>query len=855
MEKEYQFWQIEQSWQKFWQEKGYFKAVKDKNKKKFYSLVMFPYPSGKIHMGHVRNYTIGDIIARVKKLQGYNVLNPIGWDSFGLPAENAAIDNGIHPAKWTFENIEYMKSQLKKLGISYDWEREIATCKPEYYKWNQWFFIQMYKKGLIEKRMGAVNWCNSCATVLANEQVEDGKCWRCGNDVQNKDLAQWYFKITQYADELLSGHDQIKNTWPDRVLAMQKNWIGRSYGLKINFKLDGEDFPIFTTRPDTIFGVTFMAMAPEHPLASKIIEDAPNRAEIQKFIENTRKESKIDRTAEGIEKKGIFTGKYVEHPFTKGKIPLYIADFVLVEYGTGAVMAVPTHDQRDFLFAKKYGIPMKVVIQPKGVELDPKNMEAAYTEEGFLINSGEFDGISNKDAMDKIISKAEELKLGQRTVNYRLKDWLISRQRYWGTPIPMVCCDKCGVVPVDEKELPIILPEDVDFSKGGNPLTTSKKFIETKCPSCGGNARRETDTMDTFVDSSWYYARYTSPKEDKKPFDSEEANYWLSVDQYVGGIEHAVMHLLYSRFFHKIMRDLGLLTSSEPFSRLLTQGMVVANSYRCKEHGYFPPYMVLHNGKCPKCEEPLSIKIDKMSKSKKNGIDPDEMVQKYGADTVRVFMLFAAPPEKDLEWSDTGIEGSLRFLRRIYSFCHKHFEVLKAIQRYETKKEELTPEAFKLKKAVHKTIKRVTADFVDEYHFNTGIAAMMEFLNQLTAFSPDEENDYKVLKESIATLLRLLFPVAPHIAEELHHKLSPHEPSLYDLKWPVFDEALTKDDVVTYVVQVNGKLRANVEIEANALKEKAVELSKAAAIKFIEGRTIVKEIVVPNKLVNFVVKD
>ncbi|OHD11970.1 MAG: leucine--tRNA ligase [Spirochaetes bacterium GWB1_36_13] len=854
MEKEYQFWEIEKKWQKLWEEKNYSKAVLDQEKEKFYVLMMFAYPSGKLHMGHVRVYTIGDVISRIKRLQGFNVMNPGGWDAFGLPAENAAIDNGIHPAKWTFQNIENMKSQIQKIGISYDWEREIATCKPDYYKWNQWLFLKMLKKGLVEKKEGTVNWCEKCQTVLANEQVEDGQCWRCGSEVEPKELSQWYFKITQYAEELLEGHKELEGGWPERVLSMQKNWIGKSIGLQADFKWNNEDLPIFTTRPDTIFGVTYMAVAPEHPVIKKILEKKPENIELKNFVEKVKKESKIERTAEGVDKNGVFTGEYVTHPFTGEKTPLYAADFVLMEYGTGAVMCVPAHDQRDFLFAKKYNLPIKVVIQPKGTELSVSEMKEAYTGEGILTDSSDFSGLDNKTAIEKIIEKAEEIGIGTKTVNYRLKDWLLSRQRYWGTPIPMIYCDKCGIVPEKLENLPVILPEDVDFSKGGNPLATSKAFMNVTCPVCGSShARRETDTMDTFVDSSWYYARFASPKCESAPFEKTEGNYWMSVDQYVGGIEHAVMHLLYSRFFHKVMRDLGLVDSDEPFKRLLTQGMVVAHSFHCKTHGYIPPSET-DNGKCPHCQAELTVKVDKMSKSKKNGIDPDEMVKKYGADTVRVFMLFAAPPEKDLEWSDTGIEGAARFLRRIFQLALKNFEELKNIDPKTLKLENLSKSGAEINKIIHKTIKKVTEDFTVEYRFNTGIAFLMEYLNHLTSFQPENNEDKKILKEGTLILLRLLFPIAPHISEELYSVLSEKSQSIHELSWPSHNESFLIDNEVKIVVQVNGKLRANLDMPVDAPKEAIIAKAKEAVSKHMEGKTIVKEIFVPNKLVNFVVK-
>ncbi|HOJ50221.1 MAG TPA: leucine--tRNA ligase [Spirochaetota bacterium] len=854
MEKEYKFWEIENKIQHIWYEKGYFKT-KDDGEKKFYTLVMFPYPSGRIHMGHIRNYTIGDIIARVKKLEGYDVLHPIGWDSFGLPAENAAIDNNIHPAKWTFENIDYMKNQLKKMGFSYDWDREVTTCKPEYYKWNQWFFIKMYEMGLVEKKNGSVNWCPKCQTVLANEQVEENRCWRCDSEIEIKELSQWYLKITKYADRLLSGHSIIEKGWPERVIVMQKNWIGKSYGLHINFKLDdGRDFPIFTTRPDTIFGVTYMAIAPEHPLVDEIIEksDKELSEKIKEFIRVVKKETKIERTSEGVDKKGIFTGRYVIHPFTGDKIPLYIADFVLMEYGTGAIMAVPAHDKRDFRFAKKYNIPIKQVIKPEKEDIDITT--DAYTDDGFLVDSGKFTGMYNKDAIEAIIKEAENLKIGKGVYNYRLKDWLISRQRYWGTPIPVVYCDKCGTVVLNENDLPVILPTDVKFSVGANPLTTSSSFVNTKCPKCGGIAKRETDTMDTFIDSSWYYARYVSPNCDTSPFDTKNAEKWLPVNQYIGGIEHAVLHLLYARFFHKVMKDLGLVNCEEPFLNLLTQGMVVANSYYCKEcRKYIPPKEVVDN-KCPLCNKELVVTLDKMSKSKKNGVDPDDIVQKYGADTVRLFMLFAAPPEKDLEWSDKGIEGSFRFLKRVYSFVDKNFDKIKDVSVDNIDINKISKEGYDLLKLTHKTIKKVTHDFINRYHFNTGIAAMMEFLNSISDFEPKNEADIAVLRHAIENLLILLFPVAPHICDYIYLELTGK--SIYEKKWPSYDDNLTKDETVNYAVQVNGKLRATFETSIDENEEQIIAKAKEIenVKKHIENKTIVKTIFVKNKLINIVIK-
>ncbi len=821
---EYRFTEIESKWQKRWEEKGVFKTKDDPAKPKYYDLVMFPYPSGRLHMGHVRNYTIGDVIARYKRMNGYDVLHPIGWDAFGLPAENAAIEKGIHPAKWTYDNISYMKSQLKKLGISYDWDREIATCDEKYYKWNQWFFLKMYEKGLVYRKKSPVNWCPKCQTVLANEQVIDGRCWRCGSEVEVKELEQWFIKITAYADELLEGHKEL-GKWPEPVITMQRNWIGKSFGGLIHFKLDdGTDFPIFTTRPDTIYGVTFMAIAPEHPLVEKIIEETKDeklKSELQNFVKRVLKESKAVRSAEDYEKEGIFTGRYVENPFTGDRVPLYIANFVLMEYGTGAIMAVPAHDKRDFRFAKKYGIPIKVVIQPENQTLNPDEMEDAYVDDGVLVNSGPFTGMKNREAIQKIIEYAKENGFGEPSYNYRLKDWLISRQRYWGTPIPFVKCEKCGYVPVPYDQLPVKLPTDVKFTGSGNPLETSEEFVNTTCPKCGGPARRETDTMDTFFDSSWYFARYTSPNEETSPFDTEKANRWLPVDQYIGGIEHAVLHLLYSRFFHKFMRDLGLVDSSEPFKNLLTQGMVLKDGA-------------------------------KMSKSKGNVVDPDDMVEAYGADTVRVFILFAAPPEKDLEWSDKGIEGAFRFLHRFWKLS---YEWIKNFEKGEFERGEATAEGKKLLSKAHKTLKKVTTDIENDFHFNTAIASLMELLNEMSRFEVRTSGDVKVAEEVLEMFLMMLYPFAPHISEEIWEKLG-KDKMLAETEWPQWKEELTIDETITIPVQVNGKLRDTVEVARGTDKEEVekIALSREKVKKWTEGKQIVKVIYVPDRLINIVVK-
>ncbi len=826
MEK-YDFNQIENYWIEKWEKEKKFKTTEDKSKPKYYCLVMFPYPSGRIHMGHVRNYVIGDVIARYKRRTGYNVLHPMGWDAFGLPAENAAIKHGIHPAKWTYENINYMKKQLKRLGISYDWDREISTCDEEYYKWGQWLFLKFYEKGLAYRKKSSVNWCPSCKTVLANEQVIDGKCWRCNSQVELKELEQWYFKITDYAEQLLEDHKLLEGKWPERVLIMQKNWIGKSYGITVNFKLDdGTPFPIFTTRPDTIYGVTFMALSPEHPLVNEILKTATEekRKEIEEFLERTRKVN-IEKRREGLlEKEGVFTGRYVINPLNNEKVPLYIANFVLMEYGTGAIMAVPAHDQRDFEFAKKYNIPIKVVIQPPDKELKPQEMREAYIDDGIQVNSDKFNGLPNREAMEKIMDYIEEKGWGKRTVNYRLKDWLISRQRYWGNPIPVVYCEKCGIVPVPEEELPVKLPADVSITGEGNPLEKNEEFVNTKCPKCGSPAKRETDTMDTFVDSSWYFARYCSPRYDKAPFDKEKADFWMPVDQYIGGIEHAVLHLLYARFFTKVMRDIGLLSADEPFERLLTQGMVIKDGA-------------------------------KMSKSKGNVVDPDDIVKKYGADTLRLFILFASPPERDLEWSDTGIEGMWRFINRIWNFVQQYKEKLIEFKNKNFVYENLNQKQKNYLTFIHRTIKRVTDDIEKEFAFNTAIAGLMELLNYISDYDYQNENDYILLKEAVYTLLSLLEPFTPFVAEQLWKELG-NEKELADTEWLKYNPDWIEFKTVQVVIQVNGKVRDKIEVSADIddekLKKLALEREKIK--KYTEGKEILKIIVVKKKLVNIVVK-
>ena len=867
--REYNFKEVEEKWQKKWNSENLFKTNdKEEGKENYYVLEMLPYPSGNLHVGHARNYTIGDVIARYKKMKGYNVLHPMGWDSFGLPAENAAIQHGAHPATWTKSNIENMRRQLKLMGLSYDWDREVATYTPEYYRWNQWIFKRMYEKGLVYKKKSTVNWCPDCQTVLANEQVEDGYCWRHSKTkVIQKDLEQWFFRITNYADELLTGHEELREGWPEKVLAMQKNWIGKSFGTEIVFTVaeTGEKLPMFTTRIDTIHGVTYCVVAPEHPIIEEIIKVNPS---IKEAIHNMRNMDMIERTAEGKEKNGVFTGWHVINPVTGDKVQLWAADYVLMNYGTGAVMAVPAHDDRDFAFAKKYNLPRKVVINGYNKEtkeeivINTDEMTAAMTEEGVMTNSGEFNGMNSKEALEKIADFVTAKGVGEKTVKYRLKDWGISRQRYWGTPIPALYCEKCGMVMEKDENLPVMLPEDVEFTGNGNPIETSEKYKHAVCPICGGPARRETDTMDTFVDSSWYFLRYCDPKNLELPF-GEAANLWTPVDQYIGGVEHAVMHLLYARFFTKVLRDLGLLKANEPFKRLLTQGMVLGPSYYSeKENRFLFAHEVRTAGdKAYSLEtgEELVIKVEKMSKSKNNGVDPEVMIKKYGADTTRLFIMFTAPPEKELEWNENGLAGASRFLNRVWRVVLENMDMIKDEPIDYSK---LSKEDKALVRKLHQTIKRVTEAIEDNYHFNTSIAGNMELINDVYDFrsrvlgtEKESSESQKVFGEVLRNIVIMLSPFVPHFCDELWEAMG-EKGFLFNAPWPEYDEKLTVADEVTIAVQVNGKVRGSVSVETGASKE---DIEKAGLAvenvqKHIEGKTVAKVIVVPGKIVNIVVK-
>ena len=823
MKEKYNFKEIEKKWQKYWEENDCFKTEEDDSKEKYYCLEMFPYPSGKLHMGHVRNYSIGDVVARFKKMDGFNVLHPMGWDSFGLPAENAAIKHGIHPNIWTWDKIAEMRSQLKQLGLSYDWNREVATCHPDYYKWMQWIFIQFYNRGLAYKKENPVNWCPSCKTVLANEQVVDGCCERCKSPVGKKNLSQWYLKITDYAERLLDNLDTLDG-WPNKVKIMQRNWIGKSVGAEVDFEIKDSDekLTVFTTRVDTIYGTTYMVLAPEYPSVLSMVEGTEYENPVKEYIEKVEHMNDIERTSTVNEKTGVFIGKYAINPFTKKEIPIYISDYVLMGYGTGAVMGVPAHDQRDFEFATKFGIDIIPVVDPGDPEIDLNNLKEACAAEGTLINSGEFNGMNNRDAIGKFIEIVEEQGIGKKTVNYRLRDWLISRQRYWGCPIPMIYCEDCGWVPEKEENLPVMLPTDVEFTgKGESPLTTSKTFGDTVCPICGKPAKREMDTMDTFLDSSWYFLRYCDPKNDKAPFDPKKAEYWMNVDQYIGGVEHAILHLMYARFFQMALYDMGLVKDEEPFKNLLTQGMVNKD------------------GK-------------KMSKSLGNVVSPEEIINKYGADTARLFILFAAPPERELDWSDAGVEGSYRFLNRVYRLVYEIKEKYPEV-----------PSAFEIKTDADKslnytlnfTIKKVSEDVGGRFSFNTAISSIMELVNEMYRYKEQGCVNEGLLGKAVKDLILILSPFVPHICEEMWEHIGQTE-SVTTMSWPEYDEDALVKESVEVVVQINGKVKEKMMVAADAgkseLEKIALENERIKAL--LDGKTVVKVVAVPGRLINIVVK-
>jgi len=859
-EERFDFREAEPRWQSKWDQDRIYKVERDPSKPKYYALAMFPYPSGKLHMGHVRNYSIVDVIARFRRMKGYNVLHPMGYDSFGMPAENAAIQKGVSPAVWTKSNIAEMTAQLKQLGYSYDWDRAVYTYREDYYKWTQWLFLQFYKHGLAYKKTAPVNWCPSCQTVLANEQVVDGKCWRCDSEVTKNNLSQWFFKITKYADELLADLSLLEKGWPERVRIMQENWIGRSEGAKVEFTLEatGDKIPVFTTRPDTIYGVTFMVVAPEHPIVEKIIGsglvDGDRIGAIRTFQEKMKTLNEIARTSTEAEKEGLYLGVDVVNPFNGEKAQLWIANYVLMDYGTGAVMGVPAHDQRDFEFAKKYGMALKVVIQNAEGTVDAATMTEAYVEPGVMTNSGPFDGTPNLEGIAKVAAFAQDQGFGEKTISYRLRDWLISRQRAWGAPIPIVYCEKCGTQPVAESELPVRIPDDLNFSgEGGSPLARHEGFVNATCPCCGGPARRETDTMDTFVCSSWYYLRYTDANNAEKAWDPAEVDYWMSVDQYVGGIEHAVLHLLYSRFFTKALRDMGYLKVDEPFNALLTQGMVLKDG-------------------------------SKMSKSKGNTVSPEEMIEKYGADSCRLFIMFAAPPERDLDWSDAGIEGAYRFVNRFYRMvmsalpAYQHArsllpvqmgnlagfmgalteqEIAEGLKRAEPN---LTPEDKELRRMIHATVKRITTDLHDRFAFNTAISGLMEMTNAIYAYRDKlDAEDWNlrtlVLAEAIQKAILIIAPFCPHLADELWSKLG-YQESIHLQPWPEYDENVARAETVEIVLQINGKVRDRLDVPAGitAAEMEQVALASDKVKNLIDGKQVVKVIPVPGKLVNIVVK-
>jgi len=854
---------LESKWQVFWEKNELFNVSTQPGQKKYYILEMFPYPSGKIHMGHVRNYTIGDVVARYKRMNGFNVLHPMGWDAFGMPAENAAIANKTHPAKWTYANIDAMRAQLKRLGFSYDWKREFATCRPEYYRWEQWLFLKMVEKGLAYRKESFVNWCQTCQTVLANEQVEAGMCWRCGKPVKQKRLKQWFFRVSDYAEDMLDYSDKLPE-WPEKVITMQKNWIGKSIGAQIRFKVQDSDevIPVFTTRPDTVFGATFMCLAPEHPLVKKLAEGTNQYKETKDFIEKISHQDRSSRALEDYEKEGVFIGAYCINPLNGRQMPIYTANFALMEYGTGAVMSVPAHDQRDFDFAEKYGLDIIIVVSPLDDKLDGTTITEAFVGDGIMVNSGKFNGLKNIEAKDEIAAYLEKNGLGRKTVNYRIRDWGISRQRYWGTPIPMIHCPDCGIIPVPEEDLPIILPEDVDLLEGGgSPLSKLDYFAKTTCPKCKReDARRETDTMDTFVESSWYFERYCCPDSNKAMFDREAIDYWMPVDQYIGGVEHAILHLLYSRYFTRVLYDFKMVNYKEPFTRMLTQGMVCKETISCPKHGFLYPEEAENakDGKiCVKCGQKVVIgRVEKMSKSKNNVVDPNALLDKYGADTTRLFCLFASPPERDLEWNEQAVDGSFRFLNRVWRIVANNLTMVKDVIPFSGSHSLLQGDVQKLYKKSHQTIKKVTKDIENRFHFNTAISAVMELVNTIygTQLSAKAPYQAEVMRFALESVVLLLSPIIPHFAEEIWETFG-YKTSIITASWPVFQEDALVEDTALIVVQVNGKLRSRFEAPLDSddelIKNKA--LSDERVVKFINERNIKKIIMVKNKLVNIVI--
>ena len=830
MAEKYDFQEIERKWHERWEKEDLYATKSDPGKPKYYYLDMFPYPSGELHMGHMRNYIIGDVVSRYKVMGGYNVLHPMGFDSFGLPAENAAIDKGIHPAKWTLDCIARMKQQFAKLGVSFDWDREVITCLPEYYKWNQWLFLKFLEMGLAFKKNAPANWCPKCETVLANEEAEGGVCWRCNSAVTRKDIEQWFFRITKYADRLLDDIDLLEN-WPDRVRTMQRNWIGRSTGVVINFKVaeTGDDLPVFTTRQDTVYGVTYLVMAPEHPMVKKLTSGTEYETAVADFTTQVRSMTDIERLSTTLEKVGLYIGAHAVNPMTGEEVPIWITNYVLFDYGTGAVMGVPAHDQRDFDFAQKYDLPIKQVIASESADACcAEPMTAAYTDPGVQVNSGPFDGMPTDKSKAAIADYMEEHECGKRQVNYRLRDWLISRQRYWGTPIPIVYCDKCGMVPIPEDQLPVVLPTDAKFTgKGESPLTTSEQFMYTTCPTCGGRAKRETDTMATWIDSSWYFMRYTSPHEDKLPFDTAAAKYWLPVDQYVGGVEHAVLHLLYSRFFTKVIQDIGLIDFPEPFAKLFTQGMIYKDGF-------------------------------KMSKSRGNVVSPDYISERYGADTGRFFILFIGPPDQDAEWNDQGIEGVFRYLNRVWRFFDTNLSSYNPNWREVLESADLEAAERNMRRKTHQTIQKITSD-IDRFHFNTAVSALMEMMNELSGFrdkgfSADSASSTAVLSEAMEILALILGPFVPHLADELWEQLG-KTGTTYQSAWPEYDPEILKAEMVTIVLQVNGKVRDRMDVPAGTAQPEieSLALANERMKSAIDGKQIRKVIGVPGKLVNVVV--